>query len=196
MKTIKGVTVRCLKCGREYPGQKKNCIYCGASLKGEAPQEINYTVDNENNIFVSEKENREVEFRDLPEHIRHKIEDTIRNGKKKVIIKEERSVIQPLSTDAGQKPALSLEKVLALLSEMKDSFNEGNIEYIDYERLVSDIMKDYLATLDDNIRVDFVVNEIKNSKIYDYLDDRMLKKLRTFVISSVSAKRGSPEGVL
>jgi len=42
---------------------------------------------------------------------------------------------------------------------MKNSFNEGRIEYDDYERMASDIMKDYISTLDDHIKVDFFINE-------------------------------------
>jgi hypothetical protein len=184
-----GVTVRCLKCGHENFGKKRDCIYCGASLEGETSREISYIVDKKSSIFISDKQKNEVNFNELPEKVRRKIEDAVSKGKNEVIVKKETSVFQPHPTSAKQEHALSFEKVLALLSEMKNSFSEGRIEYDVYERMASDIVKDYISTLDDHIKVDFVINEIKNSEIYDYLDDKMIKDLKTFVISSVSDKR-------
>ena len=181
--------MRCLKCGHEYSGGKKNCIYCGASLEGEASREINYITSQKNNIFISEKQHKEVKFNDLPENIRHKIEDSFRKGKKDVVIKEERAVSQPTSATAKQERAWSFEKVLALLSGIKNSFKKGRMDYDVYERMVSDVMKEYLSTLDDNIKIDFVLNEIKTSEIYDYLDDGIIKDLKTFVLSAVSHKK-------
>lgn len=189
-----GVTVRCLKCGHEYADNKKNCIYCGASLDGEVLQAKNYIVDRESNIFVSETQNKEIKFNDLPDHVRHKIEDAIRKGKKEVIIKEECTVIQPPLTAAKQDRTLSLEKVLSLLSEMKATFNKGHLEYNIYERMVFDIMKDFIYTLDDDIKIDFVVNDINNSEISDYLNDKIIKDLRTFFIASISDKKGFRDG--
>jgi hypothetical protein len=186
-----GVTVRCLKCGHENLGKKRDCIYCGASLEGETSREISYAADKKSNVFILDKQNKEVNFNDLPENVRHKIEDAVRKGKNEVVVKKETSVFQPHPTSAKQEHALSFEKILALLSEMKNSFNEGRIEYDDYERMASDIVKDYISALDDNIEIDFVISEIKNSEIYDYLDDKMIKDLKTFVISSVSDKRKS-----
>jgi hypothetical protein len=189
-----GVTVRCLKCGREYAGQKKNCIYCGASLEGDVSQEINDITDKEGMIYISETQNKEVSLKDLPEHARHKLEDAIRKGKKDVVVKEERTVIQAHSTDAKEEPALSLEKVLTLLSEMKNSYNKGHFEYNIYERMVFDIMKDFIYTLDDDIKIEFVVNDINNSEISDYLNDKIIKDLRTCFIASTTDKKGFQDG--
>ena len=52
--------------------------------------------------------------------------------------------------------------------------------------MVADIIKDYISTLADNIKLDFVVNRITDSELSDYLNEKILNELRAFVISTVS----------
>ena len=87
--------MRCLKCGHENLGKKRDCIYCGAMLEGETSREISYIVDKKSNVFISDKQNKKVNFNDLPEDVRRKIEDAVQKGKKEVIVKKDSSVIQP-----------------------------------------------------------------------------------------------------
>ena len=77
----------------------------------------------------------------------------------------------------------SFEKVLTILDKMTDSYNDGQIEYSAYKQLVVKIVKDYISTLDDNVKINFIVNETKDSRLSKYLDDEMIKSLTAFVIS-------------
>ena len=182
--------MHCLKCGRKFSDKKKICIYCGASLDGQASPQANYLVTKDSNIFISEEQNNSVKLQNLPKHVRYKVEDDFRNGNDGAIVKEERTIVQPhLENTNEQRGAISLEKILTLLSKMKDSFNSGHLENSVYERMVLDIMKDFISTLDDDIKLNFVVNQIMDSELADYLNEEWLNNLRAFVISSLTDKK-------
>ena len=182
--------MQCLKCGHKFSDQRKICMYCGAQLGDHDSSQIHYNVSEERNVVISDEQNKEVKLKDLPEHLRHKVEDALRKGDDEVIVKEERTTVQqPLASAYEERNALSYEKILTLLSKMRDSLNNGHIEYRVYERMVADFIKDYISTLADNIKLDFVVNKIKDSELSDYLNDEMLNDLRGFVLSSISDKK-------
>jgi len=182
--------MKCLKCGREYSNKKEICIYCGAPLDGQASPQTNYIINEASNIFMSDQQNTEVNLKDLPESVRYRVEDDFRNGNDGVIVKEERTIVQPhLENTNEQSGALSLENVLTLLSKIRDSFNSGQLENSVYERMVSDIIKDYISTMADEIKLNFVVKEIINSELSDYLNEELLNNLRAFVISSLTDKK-------
>lgn len=181
--------MKCLKCGREFSSKKEVCIYCGASLDGQASLQSNYIVNEVSNIFISDDQNTEVNLKDLPETVRYQVEDAIRKGNDKVIVKEESTIVQlPLASADEEPKALSFENVLIMLSKMGNSLNDGHLEHSVYEKIVTDILKDYISTLADNIKLDFVVNRITDSEVSDYLNEKILKDLRAFVISSISEK--------
>ena len=59
----------------------------------------------------------------------------------------------------------------------------GQLEPSVYDRMVADIVKDYISTLADDMKLIFVVNEIEGSEFSDYLNEKILKELRAFVLS-------------
>jgi len=152
--------------------------------------QANILVKEESQIVVTDDQNREVELTDLPDHIRRKVEDGIRKGHGEVIVHEERtSVLSPGGGIKEEQGALSLDKVLMLLAKMRDSFDSGQLEYPVYEGMITAIIKDFISTLADDIKIDFVVNQISESGLSDYINDDMLKELRAFALSSVSDQR-------
>ena len=169
--------------------QKRICIYCGAPLDGQAPRQTNYIVNEVSNIFISDKQNKKVKLKELPEQVQRHVEEAISKGNDEVVVKEESTIVQLPLANADEEPnALSIEKVSIMLSKMENSLNGGHLEHSVYERMVADIIKDYISTLADNIKLDFVVNRITDSELSDYLNEKILKDLRAFIISSVSDK--------
>jgi hypothetical protein len=159
-------------------------------LDGKDSLQANYLVTKDSNIFISEEQNNSVKLQNLPKPVRHKVEDAFRNGNDGVIVKEERTIVQPhLENTNEQRGALSLEKILTLLSKIRDSFISGHLENSVYERMVSDIIKDYISPMADDIKLNFVVTEIIDSELSDYLNEELLNNLRAFVISSLTDKK-------
>ena len=181
--------MKCLKCEREFSNKKEICIYCVAPLDGQASSQKNHIVNEVSNIFISDEQNKEVKLKDLPEQFGRHVEDAVSKGNDEVVVKEERTIVQlPLASADEETNALSIEKVLIMLSKMADSLNDGYLEHSVYERIATDIIKDYISTFADNIKLDFVVNRITDSELSDYLNEKILNDLRAFVISTVSDK--------
>jgi hypothetical protein len=83
---------------------------------------------------------------------------------------------------------LSINDALSLLTGIRDSYEQSNIKTPEYEQMVLDIIQNYLASVDDSEKINFVVNEILDSDFMSFLNEEMLKKLRGFIIESVSNK--------
>ena len=179
--------MQCPKCGRKVAGKREACMYCGASLDGQPSTLKNIHVDDDHNVIIASDQQQKVKLEDLPANLRHKAEEAIRKDDQEGTSSDERSVVHATSGAAfSEQAALSLEKTLTLLSQMQDSLHKGQIDSSIYERMATDIVKDYIASMDDNIKVNFVVNGITNSELSVYLTDAMLNDLRAFVISSVA----------
>jgi hypothetical protein len=136
-----------------------------------------------------------VKIDDLPEHIRKRLEEAVHQGKDAVIsIEDLESVFPRLETAAEQCGDVTFEQTLTALSGLRDSFNSGRLEYSVYEKMVSNVIKDYISTLDNQIQIQFVFNKIMDSELSDYLNEKLLKDLRNFVLSSISDKK-KPDSV-
>lgn len=142
------------------------------------------------NVFYVQSEKEEImDLADLPENIRAKVEDAFRRGQKKVIIQNESSVIEnPSDISADNRSGLSIEKTLSILSKIKDSYRQSRIKPAEYENMVLEVIQDYLAPIDDDQKIRFVVNGILDSEFMSFLNDEILNKLRGSVIGSVSNK--------
>ena len=179
--------MKCPKCGREFSNKKQICIYCGAALDGQASPKTNYPVNEVSNIFISDDQDKEVALEDLPAQVRRQVEGAVSKKNDGVVVEDESTIVQsPFATANGQTSTLSIEKVLSLLSKMRASVNHGRLEQSVYERMAAGIIKDYISTLDDDTKLDFVVNRISDSELSDYLNEKILNDLRSFVISSIS----------
>ncbi len=177
--------MECPKCGHALADKKKTCMYCGASLQSQASNPKLRWVGKKRHVVVTDKRGVKRNLEDLPEHLRHKVEAAMRKGKGKVIVQEERTLDDTFSTGARDKlSALPLEKALNLLSKMRESCNHGDIDYDVYERMAAGIIKDYVLSLDDDMRTGFALNGITESDLSGYLTDDMLRDLRALVLAS------------
>jgi hypothetical protein len=61
--------------------------------------------------------------------------------------------------------------------------------------MVSGIIKDYISTLDEHIQIQFVFNQILDSELSEYLNEKLLKDLRKFLLSSISDRK-KPDGMI
>jgi len=166
------------------------CLYCGASPGQQPSSKINVVVNQERHITVSDDQHKELKPEDLPENVRQKVEAAIREGRGDVMVNDARTVVQPsLERTSAEECALSFEKVLSLLSKLKESLDCGKLEHGVYERIAAGFIKDYIAALPVETRLNFVVNEIPDSALSDYIDDKMLTDLRAFVLSSIPADK-------
>jgi hypothetical protein len=177
--------MKCLKCGRPIPDKEKKCIYCGASADNRSPSKINHTADKNGDMIVS-NEHYEIDmFQDLPKQVRHKFEDALGEGKEKVIVREQSTIVQDsLGLEKEENVTASLGTVLTLLSKMKNSLESGNIGNREYNRMTFNIIKDYISTLPEDMQLNIVVHEITGSELSGFINEGILKDLRTFVLSS------------
>jgi hypothetical protein len=177
--------MKCLKCGRPIPDKEKKCIYCGASLDGRSPSKINHNADKDGNIIILDVHYETEMFQDLPEQARHMFEDALGEEKETVIAKEESTIVQDsLGLEKEENVTASLGAVLTLLSKMKSSLESGNIGNREYNRMTFNIIKDYISTLPDDMQLNFVVHEIRDSELSGFINEGILKDLRAFVLSS------------
>lgn len=116
--------MKCSKCNRDIPEERKACVYCGTSI---------YDGD----------------------WVETKIE-------------------------------MSIEKALSLLEGFRHSFNNGQINTNNYNRLVLDVIKDYIIPMNDREKINFAADGIVDSEFNKYLNDEIRKELRSFVIKFVS----------
>jgi|GEM_PF-1550671 len=184
--------MECPKCKRKLPVKKSTCFYCGASLDGAYSNHKSRIDITDKNAVIVDEQHAKVELTDLKESDSQKFEDAIREGKDGIIEKSQ-TQIEEISSVGKEEPqiALSLEKILTILEKLKDAYNDGQIDYGNYKQTVVEIVKDYISTLDNDVKINFVVNEISASELSKHLDDEMLKDLRAFVITSVSENRNS-----
>jgi hypothetical protein len=128
-----------------------------------------------------------IRMEDLPESMQKQILDLIEPGKENVVIEEktvtERTFIGDREVGAPV-PEFSLEKELPLLAKTRKLYEDGGIDYRVYAELVLEKMENYLMTLDPPDRVIFATNQVNDSVFADYVDDNIIKKIRSIAVSS------------
>lgn len=161
--------MQCPKCSRQISSKTKRCIYCGASINGQSLSKTDHNVGKDGPMIVSDIHYETDTYQDLPEQVRSRVDDALRKGDEGVIIEEESTIVQVLSGSNKEAPAMtSLEKILKLLSKMKNTLEGGNIGHREYNRMVFDIIKDHISTLPEDMRINFIVNEIGNSELIGF----------------------------
>lgn len=181
--------MNCPKCNRKVPDNRKTCLYCGESLKQQLLSKSHSAISNINGLYVQSETVEKIDLSDLPANIKTEVEDAFRKGQKSVTIQDESRIVKhPLDGTTDRQIELSIDDALSLLTGIRDSYEQSNIKTPEYEQMVLDIIQNYLASVDDSEKINFVVNGILDSDFMSFLNDRMLKKLRGFVIESVSNK--------
>ncbi len=182
--------MECPKCNRKIPAKKATCMYCGASSDGAAPNfDTRITADG-STIGIVAGEQIRIEPNDLSEVDRQAICDALQKGGNHTIIDSKTQILQDHpAREEADRPSKSFEEVLILLGKMKSAYDEGQIEYPIYKRFVTDSIMDYTSALDENIKINFIINDIKNSDLNEYLDDDLHKELISAVISRQSTDK-------
>ena len=181
--------MKCPRCKRSLAAKKKTCIYCGALLNDRFSNHKTRIAINDNNSIIFNNEHTKVDLKGLKETDWREVKDAIGKDENGIVLKQQTQIRTDTSTQQiDKKLALPFEKILTVLDKIKKSHNDGHIEYAYYKQMVVDIVKDYLATLDENVKIHFIVNEIQDSELSDYLDDEILRDLTAFVISPKSDK--------
>ncbi len=182
--------MECPKCNRRIPVKKATCMYCGASMDGAAPDFDTRIAAGGSTIGIVGGEQIRIEPNDLSEEDRQAISDAVRKGQNHTVIDSKTQILQdhPARQEEAA-PGRSCEEVLSLLGKMKSAYLDGQVEYGIYKRFVKDSIMDYTSALDENIKINFIVNDIKNSDLNEYLDDDLHKELISAVISRQSTDK-------
>lgn len=186
---IKGMDMNCPKCNRKVSGNRKKCLYCGEPLDQQALSRKIFTKSNTNGFYVQSEKVEILDSTVLPAHIKDKVKDAFRKGQKAVTIKDESRIVNyPLDGMVAKRIELSIDDALSLLAGIRDSYEQRKLKTAEYEQLVLNIIQNYLASIDDSEKINFVVNGVLGSDFMSYLSDGMLKRLRGYIIESVSNK--------
>jgi len=175
-------------------------MYCGALVADQIPLDRKDASETgKDNVFVEKagKGSRAVtvhvdqrvyeKLEDMPESLRQKAEEALREGGKKVFVEEKTvSYTFPGSKSSQVHGTLSLREVLNILPGIRKRFSNGEIDYGTYRQIAIGIMKDYINSFDDQTKLDYMLREIKDSPVAIYLDEDMYKELQGYVISIVS----------
>jgi hypothetical protein len=144
---------------------------------------------NINDLHVHSETVEKIDLANLPANVRDEVEDAFRKGQKSVTIQDESKIVKyPLDGTADKQIELSIDDALSFLTGIRNSYKQSNMKTAEYEQMVLDILQNYLASIDDSEKINFVVNGILDSDFMSFLNDGMLKKLRGSIIESVSNK--------
>lgn len=83
---------------------------------------------------------------------------------------------------------MSLERALTLLAGIRDSFNNSQIKSAEYDKLVLDILKDYISPMDDKTKINFAADGIRDSVLHEYINENIHNDLKSYVIEYMANK--------
>ena len=98
---------------------------------------------------------------------------------------ERRVKSRPTSSREEQIGDIVLE-TLDAVAQMRNLLNGGQIEYETYKATVISIMKDFIDSFPEDRKLNYVVNEIKDSPFAPFVDDEIHHALIKYVLSSVA----------
>jgi hypothetical protein len=172
-------------------------MYCGTSLGDQLPADAKQASVTWGKTIVFEKDGKTgsgvsmsvdesvyEKLGDIPEPLRRGIEEILREGGKSVFV-EERTVS---STSAESEPgapfaATSPEKIVDTLTQMKQWLDDGQIDHPIYKATVIGIMKDFIDSFPEDLKLKYVVNEIIDSPLAPFVDDKIHNELIKYFVS-------------
>ncbi len=180
--------MQCPKCNHTISDKSESCLYCGAPMAGNATARQSVVFADKNSLFVQTQETRELKIEDLPENLRGSVEEAIRQGKKEVVVKENTAISHSPENTSPKTDSLPSEKLLPVLTKMKDLLNNGQMQAADYERMTLSIITEHLSNLDDQAKLACIDPGNKDIALHQYVNEAMLKKLKSFVIKAIADK--------
>lgn len=181
--------MKCPKCNRSIADDKKICIYCGESIDGKI--KTNPITDVNKTFTQIKKATNKSKINAIPDTMefstkdisgKHPSDAILHNGPKDIEI--------PLDDDGWieNQAEMTLERASNILIGIKDSFQSSHINSKDYDKLVLEVIKDYITPMDDKEKINFVANGIEESELSEYINDDIRKELKSFVIDYVANK--------
>lgn len=192
--------MQCPKCGHSVLGYRERCMYCGtfvtdqiAPVAKKSSNTVNDNVhvknDGKGSITVSVDKKIYKKLEDIPESLRHKVEEAIKEGGMKHFIEEKTFTknLPEFESNAifGTKP---LDNTLDALAKINNLLDGGQIKQPIYRKMAIGIIKDFINSFDDDLKLSFVINQIKDSPFASYIDDEIYNELTQYFILKASEK--------
>jgi len=190
--------MQCPKCGHNVSGNRERCMYCGAFVADQITLDEKDSLKTvKDNVFVEKDGKGSMtvnvdqkvyeKLEDIPESLRHKVEEAIREGGTKNFIEEKTfSTTSPESETSASFGTKPIENALDALTKISNLLDDGQIKQPIYRKMAIGIMKDFINSFDDDFKLNFVINQIKDSPFAPYIDDEIYNELTKYFISKVS----------
>jgi len=105
------------------------------------------------------------------------------------VVLEKTSVVhKSLDAETLKTDIMPLEKISSVLAETKDLLDRGEMTPEVYEPMALDVLKDYLAAMDDKAQLAFLDDKLPGMELHQYMTAGMFKKLRPIVMKSLMDK--------
>ena len=192
--------MQCPKCGHNIADNRERCMYCGVFVTDQITldaKDSSKTVkdnvfvekDGKGSITVNVDQKVYEKLEDNPESLRHKVEEAIREGGMKHFIEEKTfSTTLPESESSATFGTNPIENALDALTKISNLLDDGQIKHPIYRRMAIGIIKDFINSFDDDFKLNFVINQIKDSPFAPYIDNEIYNELTKYLISTVSGK--------
>lgn len=192
--------MQCPRCGHNVAGNRERCMYCGAFVADQIPLDPkDSSKTGKDNVFVEKDGKGSMTVKvnvdqkvyekpeDIPESLRHKVEEAIREGGKKHFVEEKTfSATLPESESSATFGTKPIENILDTLAQIRHRHNDRQIDHGIYRTMVIGVMKDFIDSFHDDLKLNYVINQIKDSPFAPYIDDEIYNELTKYFISTVS----------
>jgi len=192
--------MQCPRCGHNVAGNRERCMYCGAFVEDQIPLDAkDSSKTGKDNVFVEKDGKGSIavnvnvdqkvyeKLEDIPESLQQKVEEVLREGGTKGFVEEK--TVSYTSPESESSPPFSpkpVEKILDTLAQIRHRLNDRQIDYGIYRSMVIGVMKDFIDSFHDDLKLNYVINQIKDSPFAPYIDDEIYNELTKCFISKVS----------
>jgi len=196
--------MQCPRCAHNVAGNRESCMYCGAFVADQIPLDakdssktgkgkVFVEKDGKGSIAVNVNVDQKVyeKLEDIPESLQQKVEEVLREGGTKGFVEEK--TVSYTSPESKSSPPFStkpVEKILDTLAQIRHRLNDRQIDYGIYRAMVIGVMKDFIDSFHDDLKLNYVVNQIKDSPFAPYIDDEIYNELTKYFISKVQKRQG------